>query len=196
MLAESGQEGVSFAEVARLAGVDRGTAHRHFHNREELLKATAKLVSDQLFKVVFGEDANGPDHKFSGSSDIMEKNRRLITFGMNNPELCRVWLFEIMSSEDPAADPFWKAFQGSYAAFSESDSAEKGMNADVLAIIMLASSFIWPIWVRSHAKTDRERKTLAQSFSDECLRLSMYGSLKAGHFPEIAKYLQGTKPPK
>lgn len=192
LLSENGPEGVSFSEVARLAGVDRGTAHRHFQSREALLKATANLVSDHLFKAVFGDERGGAkEPRFLGSSDIMEKNERLIQFGMNNPELCRIWLFEVMSSEEPTADPFWRAFLGSYAAFADSDAAEENLNSEALAVIMLASSFLWPIWVRSHAKSDRERKALARSFSDECLRLSMYGSLKADRFPEIARHLKG-----
>lgn len=193
LLAENGPEGVSFSEVARLAGVDRGTAHRHFQTRDQLLKATAKMVSDKLFKAVFGDSVAVSEVQFQGSADIMEKNDRLIRFGMENPELCRIWLFEVMSSKDPASDPFWKAFLGSYAAFAETDAAEENLNSEVLAIIMLASSFLWPIWMRSHAKSEKERRALAESFSDECLRLSMFGSLKSERFPEIARHLKGEK---
>lgn len=76
LLAENGPEGVSFSEVARLAGVDRGTAHRHFQTRDQLLKATAKMVSDKLFKAVFGDSVAVSEVQFQGSADIMEKNDR------------------------------------------------------------------------------------------------------------------------
>ena len=40
LLARSGPEGVSLSEVARLAGVNRGTAYQHFDTREGLIEAT------------------------------------------------------------------------------------------------------------------------------------------------------------
>lgn len=189
-LAQNGPDGVSLSEVARLAGVDRGTAHRHFPSREMLLRETMKLVSDKLYEAVF-TDESIQDSSFHSGSEIMKRNERLINFGMANPEICRIWLFETLSCEDPTADPFWQAFAGAYGAFAKTDAAKEDLNTDVLAIIMLASSFLWPIWVRAHAKSEAQRRRLAESFSKECLRLSMYGSLKPAYFPEIERYLKG-----
>ena len=58
-----------------------------------------------------------------------------------------------------------------------------------MAVISLASAFLWPVWARSHAHGDAERGALARRFSQEMLRLSMYGSLNADGFPEIAERL-------
>ena len=188
-LAERGPEGVSFSDIARLAGVDRGTAHRHFENREELLRATAKLVSDRLIEAVFGDRDRASKPIFE-AAELLSRNERLIDFAMDNPELCRVWLFEVLSSEDPSSDPFWRAFVGSYQRFAATNGAQANLNTEVLAIIMLASTFLWPVWVRAHAKNEAERRKLALGFSNECMRLSMYGSLKPELFPEIARHLQ------
>lgn len=190
LLAKNGQKGVSFSEVARLANVDRGTAHRHFQSREGLLKATAEKVSEKLTDAIFGE--NLPDQKTSfQSTEIMEQNQRLIKFGMDSPELCRIWLFEVLSSDDPMKDFFWRTFLSSYAGFAKTEAAQENLNVEVLAIIMLAGSFLWPIWIGAHAKSDAEKQVLAEGFSKEMLRLSMYGSLKPEFFPEIAEMLNG-----
>src|SRR5579862_4876009 len=55
LLAQDGKEGVSVAQVAQRAGVNRGTAYQHFQTREQLIEATKAWVSDQLYTAVFGD---------------------------------------------------------------------------------------------------------------------------------------------
>src|SRR6185503_18542024 len=57
VLAQDGKEGLSVAQVAQIAGVNRGTAYQHFQTREQLLEATAALVSEKLYRAVFGDPA-------------------------------------------------------------------------------------------------------------------------------------------
>jgi len=54
VLAQDGQEGLSVSQVARRAGVNRGTAYQHFQTREQLIEATAEWVSEKLFHAVYG----------------------------------------------------------------------------------------------------------------------------------------------
>src|ERR1700753_2071017 len=61
VLAQDGKEGLSVAQVAQRAGVNRGTAYQHFQTREQLLEATAAWVSDKLFRAVFGDPAIAKD---------------------------------------------------------------------------------------------------------------------------------------
>jgi AcrR family transcriptional regulator len=190
-LAERGPEGVSFSEVARLANVDRGTAHRHFLNREQLLREAVQFVSDKLRRAVFGGEEDLATKRFA-ATEVMEQNARLIKFAMDNPELCRIWLFDVLTAADPAADPFWQAFAGSYAAFVRTETAQENANSEVLAIIMLSSVFLWSIRARAHSHSDAEREKLAEDLSLECMRLSMYGALKPERYPEIAGFLAAT----
>ena len=53
VLAQDGKEGVSVAQVAQRAGVNRGTAHQHFQTREQLIDATVLWVSEKLCQAVF-----------------------------------------------------------------------------------------------------------------------------------------------
>src|ERR1700728_3871857 len=57
VLARDGKEGVSVAQVALRAGVNRGTAYQHFQTREQLIEATTVWVSDKLYRSVFGDPA-------------------------------------------------------------------------------------------------------------------------------------------
>src|SRR5271154_3504411 len=92
-LAQYGKEGLSVAQVAQRAGVNRGTAYQHFKSREELIEATAAWASDKLYHSVFGDAAMARDQGIT---------HRLAAFAMENPELGRVWLFELLSSRGPA----------------------------------------------------------------------------------------------
>ena len=55
VLAKDGPESLSVAEVARKAGVNRGTAYQHFPTREDLAHATASWVSEQMYQAFYGD---------------------------------------------------------------------------------------------------------------------------------------------
>jgi len=191
-LAADGPEGLSLSEVAHLAGVNRGTAYQHFETREKLIKATAEWVSDKLFRAVFGDPDTVGERRVE-QVDIAAMTDRLANFAMDNPELCRVWLLQLLSSPDPASDPFWKEYVGSQVRFAQTPLAQPGVDTEVLSVIMLAGAFLWPVWARAHATSEPERRALAGRFAQECLRVSMYGSLRADRFPEIAERLKPKK---
>src|ERR1700751_4782962 len=122
-LAADGPEGLSLSEVAHLAGVNRGTAYQHFETREKLIQATAEWVSDKLFRAVFGDPETIGERRVE-QVDVAELTDRLASFAMDNPELCRVWLLQLLASPDPASDPFWKEYEGSLARFARTELAQ------------------------------------------------------------------------
>jgi AcrR family transcriptional regulator len=188
LLAKDGPEGISLSEVAHLAGVNRGTAYQHFETREKLIQATTEWVSDKLFRAAFGDPATIGERRID-EVDIADMTDRLSDFAMENPELCRVWLLQLLASPDPAADPFWREYLGSLERWAKSDLAVPGIDAEVLSVMNLAGIFLWPIWARSHAEDAAARSRLARRFAKEVLRLSMYGSLRPDAYPEIAERL-------
>src|ERR1700761_4628521 len=97
MLAQDGKEGVSVAQVAQLAGVNRGTAYQHFQTREQLIEATVAWVGANLCKVVFDDPAMSRNQLVE-SNTIQSVAEHLVQFAMENQEVCRVWLFEVLSS--------------------------------------------------------------------------------------------------
>lgn len=192
LLARAGPEGVSLSEVAQAAGVNRGTAYQHFETRENLIAATVEWVSDKLFRAVFGDPATIGERQIE-DVDPADLTDRLANFAMSNPELCRVWLLQVLASPDPAADPFWREYVGSIGRFAATDLAQPGVDAEVLSVIVLSGSFMWPVWAGAHAQDGEERGELARRFARECMRLSMYGSMQHLRFRAIAERL-ATKP--
>jgi AcrR family transcriptional regulator len=197
LLAKDGPEGISLSQVAALAGVNRGTAYQHFETREKLIEATTASVSDTMFRAVFGDPETMGERRVE-QVDVGELTGRLVSFAMDNPELCRIWLLQLLSSPNPALDPFWREYEGSLARFAKTDLAEPGIDTEALSVLNLAGAFLWPVWARSHAQSDEERRALASRFAKETLRLSMYGSLQSEYFPQIAEHLgnKGRKPVK
>lgn len=188
LLAKDGPEGISLSEVAHLAGVNRGTAYQHFATRENLIQATADWVSDRLFRAVFGDPATVTERRVE-EVDIAALSDRLSGFAMDNPELCRIWLLQLFASPDPTSDPFWREYVQSFERFAATDLAQENVDTEVLSVILLSGTFLWPIWARSHARDDADRRALAHRFAQECLRLSMYGTLRSEKFSAIASRL-------
>lgn len=188
-LAKDGPEGLSLSEVAHLAGINRGTAYQHFETREKLIQAATEWISDRMFRAVFGDPATIGERAVE-QVDVADLTDRLGEFAMENPELCRAWLLQVLSSANPARDPFWKEYEESLRRFACTELAQDNMDVEVLSVIFLAGTFLWPIWARGHRKGSEDRRTLAHRFVQECLRLCMYGNLRPEHYPEIAERLK------
>jgi AcrR family transcriptional regulator len=193
LLAKDGPEGISLSEVAQLAGVNRGTAYQHFATREKLIEATALWVSDKMYRAVFG-DPETIGQRQVDQVDISDPTDRIADFAMENPELCRVWLLQLLASPDPTQDPFWNEYHGSIQRFSETDLAQDNIDSEALSVMMLAGAMMWPVWASSHARNDEERRRLSRRFAQEVLRLCMFGSVKPEKYPAIARRLKGDKP--
>jgi AcrR family transcriptional regulator len=189
-LAKDGPEGLSLSEVARVAGVNRGTAYQHFKTRENLIKATAEWVSDKLYRAVFGE-TDAPTPRPTGFIDPGELMDRLAGFAMDNPELTRAWLLAVLSSEDPSQDRFWREYQGSTERFARTELARENIDSEVLSVIMLAGAFLWPVWARTQARPGADLQPFAHRFAQESLRISTYGNLRPEHYPAIVERLKG-----
>lgn len=189
LLAKDGPEGVSLSEVALLAGVNRGTAYQHFDTREKLIEVTLAYVSDKLYRAVLG-DPDQPGERQVESVDMVAVTENLAIFAMENPELCRVWLLQILSAPDPSADPFWREYAGSIGRFAATERAQPNIDVDVFSIIVLAGNFLWPVWARAHSQGAAERTALAHRFAREMLRLSLHGTLRPDKVPEVAAELE------
>lgn len=188
VLAQDGKEGLSVAQVAQRAGVNRGTAYQHFQTREQLIEATAEWVSDKLFRAVFGDPDASHDSeagKDVDATDIESVQARLANFAMENPALGRVWLFEVLSSRRPANDPFWRQYELSFEQFAKTKLAQPGIDVEVLSVLFLAGTFLWPVWARAHARSAKERQQMTERFTREVLRLTLHGTLRPEKYPEL-----------
>jgi AcrR family transcriptional regulator len=175
ILAKDGPESLSVAAVARRAGVNRGTAYQHFPTREDLAHATASWVSERIYKEFYG----GLE-ELAGDSEVYPPDlalERLSGFAMNNPELSRAWLFDVMSTRGSVTDKFWKKYVAQLGEFVDAGYGRRDMDVEVFAFITLASALLWPIWVGAHARNPRARDKMQRRFFDEMMRLVLFGSL-------------------
>ena len=184
VLAQDGKEGLSVAQVANLAKVNRGTAYQHFQTREQLIAATTDWVSDKMYRAAFGDE--GITSAGPVSSENVEKVMSgLCSFAMENSELGRIWLYELLASKRPTKDKFWRYYKEIMARFAQTDFAEPGIDVEVHSVLVLAGTFLWPVWIRAHARTAKERQEMSERFAREMLRLALYGNLRPEKFPEL-----------
>ena len=187
-LAQDGKEGVSVAQVAQRAGVNRGTAYQHFQTREQLIEATAAWVSDKLYRAVFGDPAVARAQPVESIS-IEATTENLAEFAMENPEVGRVWLFEVLSSRRPANDPFWQQYVSNLERFAKTKLAQPGIDAEVVSVLMLAGALLWPVWARAHTRSAKERQQMAKRFTREVLRLCLHGTLRPDKYADLDQLL-------
>ena len=195
LLAEDGLEGLSVSAVAHAAGVNRGTAYMHFETREKLIEETIASVSEILLRSLYGEHAYVEDTNVE-EIDQVALTEGLTEFAMANPDMCRVWLLQVLASPDPASDPFWRKYVGSLKRFAETDLAKPGIDAEVLSIIVLAGTFLWPVWAHAGTLGKMERRAAVSRYSRELLRFSLNGSMVAERLPLVVERLAGLAPGK
>ena len=175
VLAKDGPDNLSVTEVARRAGVNRGTAYQPFPTREDLTHATASWVSQRMYEEFYGDAEVMRKRKEPYPPDLAQE--RLSNFAMNNPELSQAWLFDVMTTEGEVADPFWKEYVRRLQEFVDEGYGRKDMDVEVFAFVTLVSSLLWPIWVGAHSKGAKAREEMRQRFSDEMMHLFLFGSL-------------------
>lgn len=189
LLAQDGPEAVSLSAVAVKAGVNRGTAYQHFETREKLVEEALQLVSDRMFEAVFGTLDLAPDRDIE-KVDMVEVTERISSFAMENSDLCRIWLMQMLNMPDPSQDRFWREYVGSLERFSKTDMAQPGIDVEPFAITNLAGTFFWPIWARSHSHSEEERAALADRYALEIMRFSLYGSVKKERLPNVVRIVK------
>lgn len=189
-LARDGKQGVSVAQVAQRAGVNRGTAYQHLQTRKQLIDATSAWFSAKLCRAVFGEPAVARTQPVE-SIDVATITQHLAEFAMENPDVGRVWLFELLSSRRPADDPFWQQYLSNFQSFSKTDLAQPGIDAEVVSVLLIAGAFLWPVWARAHARGPKERQQMSQRFTQEVLRLCLHGTVKPAPGPGQGLTVQG-----
>lgn len=185
LLSKVGPEGLTMSRVARVAGVNRGTAYLHFESRAQLLAAAAEWSSKRLTAAVFGD--GGPPRRRDGLPDIATVAKRLANVAVEAPEMSQAWLFQMLALQDPWQDQFWREYCGRGKQFHATPFAADGIDDEVLSVIMLAGAFLWPIWARAKRPAGAAEDACADRFAREILRLSMFGIVRPEYYPEIAE---------
>lgn len=189
-LSHDGPGGLSLSGIARRAGVSRGTAYLHFRSREALVKATVAGVSERLFRAVFNSSPEKHLPRPFDEVDAFERAYHLATAVMDNPELSRGWMLQVMSSSDPAGDLFWREREADMERFAKSPLAQENIDPEVLNLIMLGGAVFFSVWANSKAKNKRELNLLARRFAREVTRLTLFGTVRRELFPKLVRRLR------
>ncbi len=193
VLAKDGPESLTVSEVARRAEVNRGTAYQHFPTREDLAHATAEWVGQRMYDEFFGDfKAVAKENEFYPPALAQQ---RLSKFAMENPELGRAWLYDVMTSTGEVTDKFWKEYVKRLQQFIDNGHGRQDIDVEVYAFVTLVTSMMWPIWADAHSRSKKARGLMEQRFIDEMLRLTMFGALVPEQHPDLqARYGNGKKP--
>jgi hypothetical protein len=117
----------------------------------------------------------------------------LAAFTAQNASFCRVWLFDLLSSDDPGSDPFSRAWFDNVRAFCKSDDALPGIDAEAYAAFTLTAYLCWPIWMHAEKLKPNAQQATAQRLVKEVLRMAMYGVMKPDRFPTVRQILEKPK---
>lgn len=183
VLAKDGPESLSVTEVARRAGVNRGTAYQHFPTREDLLHATATWVSQRMYDELYSDFEEQSQREGGHLAELVQD--RLSRFAMDNPELSRAWWYDVMTTEGEVTDRFWTEYVERLQQYVDQGYSRADIDVEVLAFVTLVSSLLWPIWVGAHTRGTRSRNEMRQRFFDEMMRLMLFGSLVPEHHAEL-----------
>ncbi|HLY54972.1 MAG TPA: TetR/AcrR family transcriptional regulator [Stellaceae bacterium] len=179
---ESGQFSVS--QVARLAKVNRGTAYFHFASREELVKAAILHASDMISAKLYTDVSDGPARP-SFMGERVAKVDEMALFLIQNPQLSRVWLFEVLTKQGGFNDPLTQIVRDSIERAAHSELGQPDVDVDIVTLMTFGAYFLWPLMLKGRGLSPDEQMTMAKRIVTELYRMSLYGSIRPENAPEL-----------
>jgi AcrR family transcriptional regulator len=170
LISEKGADALSISAVARELGINRTTVYYHFDSREALIKAVKDWSSAQLARA------------FSLHSPQHERIDYITRFVLENPELIKLWIEEVVSTGDirntyPCWDMLVEAVTGALGATGTTD--DETPDAEVLCVFLLTSTIIGPRIFRNRIAPGADDETIVRRFRQEQQRwLKQIGLLR------------------
>jgi AcrR family transcriptional regulator len=180
MMAEHGPAGLTVSDVARRAGVNRGTAYQHFPTREAVVAA----VLAETFRATKATlDAAAPD-----ALDM--RIDQTVRYFVDHPEVVRLSLFRLLGGVPNPREDLWSDYLGRVRHFAGGAGAEANVDADMLAVILLGATLLWAMRVHTGA----ERATDTDRYLRELKRLLLFGVVHPERHPDLVRAVRRTKP--
>jgi len=178
MMAEHGPSGLTVSDVARRAGVNRGTAYQHFPTRERLVAAVLERLGRGTKQVL---DASAPATLNARIDDTVE-------YFVKHPELVRLSLFRMLGGIPHPSEDLWRDYLARMRQFAASPGARAGSDGEMLAVILLGATMLWSLRVQSGgASVNSTRRYLR-----ELKRLMLYGVIRAEHHDDVVAAVSAT----
>ena len=189
LVAKHGPDNLTLTAVVRHSGVHRATIYQHFSTREDVLQAASERFAAKFYKEVL-ETMKGPDEPLPAGRALVKLTNGFADFVMENPDLGQIWLQGLLNSPDPSKDPVWREYEGSFRRLLGSEVAQPNLDSEVISIMILSGTILWPLWARAHTKTAAGRKRFARRFTKNLLRVALYGTLRPEYFPDAVSYIE------
>ncbi len=166
LMAESGEEALSIAAVARAARINRTTVYYHFATREALLEAVRRWSSAQLATA------------FSGPESQAERMDRISRFVLDHPQLIRLWIDAFVAGGDIRDSyPQWDALVEQTGARVEGAAVD----VEVFCTLLITGAVIGPHVFRNAIRPDLSDSEIIARFRREHQRvLRNLGMLRGG----------------
>lgn len=182
VVAERGPEALTVSEVAHRAGMNRGTAYQYFRTREHLLDAVKEWFATEF------------DRMMSAGGPMGARMDSLMEFLSEHRELARLWLYGLLGNGGDEGYDGWQRFLGVVRALADSERAQEGVDAEMLARILVSATMIWTLWAPKLVGPDEDAQVLTERFNRELKRLLLFGFLRAEHWPDLVHSLNASTP--
>ena len=177
LMAERGPEGLTVSEVAHRAGVNRTTAYQHFRTREQVIEAVTARLSDGVRRILESDLSLG------------ERIDHMVKLHLDRPEVARLWLFQMLSDAPLPQDKSWERFLRGLTTLAASDRSQDGIDAEMLACILLGATLVWSLLARRGPGGPEAAPEATERFTREVKRLLAFGVLRPEHWPELVASL-------
>ena len=164
LMAERGQAAVTLVDVARRAGVSRGTAYHHFTTRAALMAAVKASLQQELLKLADGS------HHFRNPFGLA------LRLAVEDESIIRTRIHRILE-EGPLSDPRTVNLLKRLEVMAAAGELREGVDARSAALIAAALDFAGVMALALGAGVE-ERRDLARRLSDTWHAAFQAGFLK------------------
>ena len=160
-MAERGPAGLTVWDVARRAGVNRGTAYQQFHSRDELIQAVVDSVALRAKR-----DLTEPSER--QSNDGLDQ---WVQYLVAQPELVRISVFRMLAGDSNPRNDLWADYVNAVRQGAGQASRSGGIDTEMFASILLGAAVFWSLRVQSGGA----RSSDTARFVRELKRLLLHG---------------------
>lgn len=158
IISERGVGSLSIVSLARELGVDRTTVYYHFRSRDDLLAEVKAWSADQLSKAFAVDDTRE------------ERIDYTIRYGIENPELIKLWIDDFVSGKDiRAIYPRWDVLLTSMQQQLDEDGID--LDIELFFFNMMMVGIIGPRIYKNSLHPEIDTETLVAKYRDELVRL-------------------------
>ena len=178
MMAEHGPHALTVSDVARRAGVNRGTAYQHFLARQDLVAAVIDRLGRKTKTIL---DATAPP-------TLNERIDATVAYFVAHPELVRLSLFRLLAGIPHPTRELWRDYVGRIRSLAASPDSRDGIDGEMLAVILLGATLLWSLHVQSGAAS----ATANGRYLRELKRLMLYGVVRPERHADLVAAVRGT----